>query len=191
MKKIVLVVMAVFGLILTGCASKPTGDVRDTSAFKQNKDMGLPAWAGMQFKSGWNKNGYYWKGPVDETGYFASGEAKYSDVSTSTNAADLDGKAQIAFYVKQEINALAQQEANAAGNSSTKSEYEAFQTAVASVKISGIIRVDRFIAEDGKVYVLMFVPENEIKKAMPSDSDFARGVIDKYLDSLDEPDLAK
>ena len=186
MKKIVLVVIAVLAVVLTGCASKPTGDVRDTSAFKQNKDMGLPSWAGMQFKSGWNKNGYYWKGPVDETGYYASGEAKYSDLKTSTNAADLDGKAQIAFYIKQEINALAQQEANAAGSSSTKSEFEEFQTAVASVKIGGIVRVDRFIADDGKVYVLMFVPETEIKKAMPSDSDFAKKVIDKYLGTLDE-----
>ena len=128
MKKIGLVLLLAAAFVLAGCASKPTGDVRDTSAFKQNKDMGLPAWAGMQFKSGWNKNGYYWKGPVDESGYYASGEAKYSDLKTSTNAADLDGKAQIAFYIKQEINALAQQEANASGSSSTKNEFEEFQT---------------------------------------------------------------
>ena len=191
MKKIGLVLLLAAAFVLAGCASKPTGDVRDTSAFKQNKDMGLPAWAGMQFKSGWNKNGYYWKGPVDESGYYASGEAKYSDLKTSTNAADLDGKAQIAFYIKQEINALAQQEANASGSSSTKSEFEEFQTAVASVKIGGIVRVDRFIADDGKVYVLMFVPEAEIKKAMPSDSDFAKGVIEKYLKTLGEEQQAK
>ena len=185
-KKLGLVMLIAAAVMITGCASKPTGDVRDTSAFQQNKDMGLPAWAGMQFKSGWNKNGYYWKGPVEDSGYYASGEAKYSDIKTSTNAADLDGKAQIAFYIKQEINALAQQEANAEGTSSAKSEFEEFQTAVASVKIAGIIRVDRFIADDGKVYVLMFVPENEIKKAMPSDSDFAKKVIAKYLGTLDE-----
>ena len=43
-----------------------------------------------------------------------------------------------------------------------------------------------FIADDGKVYVLMFVPEAEIKKALPSDSEFAQRVIDKYLGSLDD-----
>ena len=188
MKKIiskVIIIAAV--LMIMGCASKPTGDVRDTSAFKQNQEMGLPNWAGMQFKSGWNKNGYYWQGPVEDSGYFASGEAKYSDVKTSTSAADLDGKAQIAFYIKQEINAIAQQEANAEGSGrETKSQLEEFQSAVASVKIAGILRVDRFIADDGKVYVLMFVPEAEIKKALPSDSEFAQRVIDKYISSLGE-----
>lgn len=185
MKKNLIVVSAVV-LVLTfvSCASKPTGDARNTAAYQQNGDLGLPAWAGMQFKSGWNKSGYYWKGPVDETGYFASGEAKYSDVKSSTDAADLEGKAQIAFYIKQEINAIAQQELSNNGDSKTKKEFEQFQTAVASVKISGIMRVDRFITEDGTVYVLMFVPENEIKKALPSDSEFAKHVIEKYIRSL-------
>lgn len=176
----------ILSIMLVGCASKPTGDARNTSAYQQNEELGLPAWAGMQFKSGWNKNGYYWKGPVDETGYFASGEAKYSDVKSSTDAADLEGKAQIAFYIKQEINALAQQEAQNNGDSKTQKEFEQFQSAVASVKIAGIMRVDRFIAEDGTVYVLMFVPENEIKKALPSDSEFAKSVINKYIGSLNE-----
>lgn len=110
MKKILGAVFIAMVLgIFAGCASKPTGDARDTSAYQQNLKMNLPAWADVQFKSGWNKGGYYWKGPVDEAGFFASGKAKYSDVSTSTSAADLDGKAQIAFFVKQELNAIAKQ----------------------------------------------------------------------------------
>jgi hypothetical protein len=32
----------------------------------------------------------------------------------------------------------------------------------------------------------MFVPEAEIKKALPSDSEFAQRVIDKYISSLGE-----
>ena len=80
-----------------------------------------------------------------------------------------------------------QQEADAEGSGrETKTQLEEFQSAVASVKIAGILRVDRFIADDGKVYVLMFVPEAEIKKALPSDSEFAQRVIDKYLGSLDD-----
>ena len=187
MKKIIGIAIAVtFAIMLSSCASKPTGDARDTAAYQQNEELGLPAWAGMQFKSGWNKNGYYWKGPVDETGYYASGEAKYSDVKSSTDAADLEGKSQIAFYIKQEINAIAQQEASNDGQSKTQKEIEQFQSSVASVKISGIMRVDRFIADDGTVYVLMFVPQDEIKKALPSDSEFAQKVMDKYISSLDE-----
>ena len=102
MKKIIsLCMLLAAGLVFMSCASKPTGDVRDTSAFKQNKDLGLPNWAGMQFKSGWNKNGYYWQGPVDESGYFASGEAKYSDVKTSTSAADLMEKLRLLFILNR------------------------------------------------------------------------------------------
>ncbi|BDC96165.1 hypothetical protein [Treponema saccharophilum] len=186
MKKII---GAVFSAVLlgtfAGCATKPTGDARDTAAFKQNEEMGLPSWVGQQFKSRYNKNGYYWRGPVDEEGYFASGEAKYADVKSSTTAADLDGKAQIAFYIKQEVNAIAQQESVAAGaDGESSQELKDFQSAVASVKIAGIIRADRFIGDDGTVYVLMFVPDSEIKKALPANSEFARRVVEKYLGSF-------
>ncbi|WP_295796406.1 hypothetical protein [uncultured Treponema sp.] len=188
MKKILgAVLSAMVMVIFSGCASRPTGDARDTSAYKQNLKMNLPAWAGIQFKSGWNKDGYFWKGPVDETGFFASGKAKYSDVSTSTSAADLDGKAQIAFFVKQELNAIAKNESDAAdSDSKTQFAYKDFQSSVAQVKISGIVRVDRYIADDGTVYVLMFVPSNEIKRAMPSDSEFSQKVMDIYVNGLDE-----
>ena len=186
MKKIIgAVVSAVVLGAFVGCATKPTGDARDTAAFKQNEDMGLPTWAGQQFKSRYNKNGYYWRGPIDEEGFFASGEAKYADVKSSTAAADLDGKAQIAFYIKQEVNAIAQQESAAVGADGENSqELKDFQSAVASVKIAGIIRADRFIADDGKVYVLMFVPDSEIKKALPANSEFSRLVVEKYLESF-------
>lgn len=53
MKKILGVVIAVMVLgIFAGCASKPTGDARDTSAYQQNLKMNLPAWADIQLKSG-------------------------------------------------------------------------------------------------------------------------------------------
>lgn len=183
----IAVMMAVF---LAGCGStKATGDARDTAAYQQNAEAGRPAWAGTQFKSGRNKNGYYWKGPIDEAGYYASGQARYADVKSSTTAADLDGKAQIAFFIKQEVNAIAQTESAAAGtDGEAQRELKDFQSAVASVKISGIERADRFIADDGTVYVLMFVPDSEIKKALPANSEFAQKVVEKYLGSLDSED---
>ena len=56
MKKLLGIAFAMtIAIILAGCASKPTGDARETSAYAQNIEMGLPAWAGTQFKSGWNK----------------------------------------------------------------------------------------------------------------------------------------
>jgi len=172
-------------MVSCGSTTKPTGDARDTAAYQQNETLGLPAWAGQQFKSRFNKNGYYWKGPIDEAGFFASGEAKYADVKSSTSAADLDGKAQIAFYIKQEVNAIAQQESQAAGaDGEADQQLKDFQSAVASVKISGILRADRFVAEDGKVYVLMFVPDSEIKKSLPANSPFAKKVVEKYLGSF-------
>ena len=188
MKRIFCTAFAVMvGILLVGCGStKATGDARDTSAFQQNQEMNRPAWVGQEFKSGWNKGGYYWKGPIDDVGYFASGEAKYADVKSSTTAADLDGKAKIAEYIKQEVNTIAQQESAASGDSETQQELKNFQSTVASVKISGILRADRFIGDDGTVYVLMFVPDSEIKKALPANSAFAKRVVEKYLGGLSE-----
>ena len=86
-----------------------------------------------------------------------------------------------------ELNAIAKQESDAAdSDSKTQTAYKDFQSSVAQVKISGIIRVDRFIAEDGTVYVLMFVPSDEIKRAMPSDSEFSQKVMDIYVNGLNE-----
>lgn len=189
MKRIFIFAAAVsLGFSIAGCSStKATGDARDTSAYQQNQAMNLPAWVDTTFKSGWNKGGYYWKGPIDEAGFYASGQGKYGDVQTSTTSADLDGKAQIAFFIKQEINAIAEQEASKAGAEAEKQEeLKSFQSAVASVKIAGIMRADRFIGEDGTVYVLMFVPDSEIKKAVPANSEFAKAVVEKYLASLSE-----
>ena len=186
MKKIFgIVCAAIMALLVAGCAS--TGSAKETAAYKQNKELNLPPWADVQFTTGMNKGNYYWGGSVDEQGFFASGSAKYSDVKSSTNAADLDGKANIAFHIKQEINATAQQEADAEGSEGERAqELKEFQSSVASIKVSGIMRVDRFIADDGTVYVLMFVPESEIKKAVPSNSEFAKRVMERYIASLGE-----
>lgn len=177
------------GILLASCGStKATGDARDTAAYQQNQELGLPSWCRTSFKSGRNKNGYYWKGPIDEAGYYTAGEAKYGDVKTSTSAAELDGKAKIAFHIKEEINAIAQAEAEAAGSSEAQREYKEFQSAVAQVKISGIERVDTFIAPEGTVHVLMFVPDSEIKKATDAGSEFSKRVMEKYIESLDKED---
>ena len=186
MKKIVgIVCAAIMALLMAGCAS--TGSAKETAAYKQNKELNLPPWADVQFTTGMNKGNYYWGGSTDESGYFASGSAKYSDIKSSTSAADLDGKANLAFYIKQEINATSQQEADAQGSDGEREqELKEFQSAVASIKISGIMRVDRFIGDDGTVYVLMFVPQSEIKKAAPANSEFARRVMERYIASLDE-----
>ena len=150
--------------------------------------MGLPSWCRQSFKSGRNKNGYYWKGPIDEAGYYASGEAKYADVKTSTSAAVLDGKAKIAFHIKEEINAMMKQEMESSNDAEMQKEYKEFQSAIAQVKISGIEQADTFIAPDGTVYVLMFVPDSEIKKSTNANSDFSKRVIEKYIESLDSED---
>ena len=190
MKRIFGTALAVIlGFALVGCGSTDgatKGDARKTAVYNQNEEMNRPHWIGAQFSTGMNKDNYYWGGAVDEKGWFTSGEAKYADVKASTSAADLDGKAQIATHVKQDIVTTAKEvAANEGADGETQKALDNFTGAVASIKISGIMRVDRWIDSDGTVYVLMFVPESEIKKAVPSDSPFAKKVMEQYLESLD------
>ncbi|MBQ9281402.1 MAG: hypothetical protein IJ207_04295 [Treponema sp.] len=191
MKRIIgAALAAMLAVFMTGCGSTDgatKGDARKTAVYNQNEELNRPHWIGAQFSTGMNKNNYYWGGAVDEKGWFTSGEAKYADIKASTSAADLDGKSQIATHVKQDIVTTAKEvAANEGADGETQKDLDNFVGSVASVKISGIMRVDRWISSDGTVYVLMFVPESEIKKATPSDSPFAKKVMEKYLGKLDK-----
>ena len=180
-KNLALMVIAISALIVISCSSTK-GDARDTAVYKQNEELNRPHWVGAQFTTKMNKSHYYWEGGVDDAGFFASGEAKYSDVKTSTQAADLDGKAALANYAKQNITSIASElSKNEGGDSETEKELQNFTQTVSSITISGIMRVDRYIAEDGTVYVLMYVPTEEVEKALKNkdNSEFANRVLDK------------
>ena len=183
-------------VFMAGCGSvKPTGKAADTAAVNQNQEMGLPTWCDAStFTTKENSDGGYWKGPVGEAGVYAPGLARYADIRSSTNAAELDGKAKLANYVKAEITDVADEIRKSSGGTAAVEDFDTFRLNVASVQISGIRRVDRFVLQEdatkdgetykkGTVFVLMFVPESEIDKAIP-DTEFGREVKNAYFSKI-------
>lgn len=152
--------LALAVMLAAGCASTPTGSAADTAAYQQAVEEGLPTWVRAGgFPSKENKNGERWKGPVAEDGWFYTGSGNQGSVKLSTKSAELDGKGAIATYVKSAI-------VDASAGKLDTEEFQAFQKSVGAAIISGIRRVDMYIAKDGTVYALMFVPADEVDKAM-------------------------
>lgn len=90
---------------------------------------GVPVWVGKTFS---NPRGL-WSGPVREKGYYAYGEARYDNEKIAASAAALDAKVRLLLYVNSELPRRKK-----------------------SV-LTGVRCVDRFVSEDGTVYVLFFV----------------------------------
>ncbi|MBQ9281403.1 MAG: hypothetical protein IJ207_04300 [Treponema sp.] len=107
-------------------------------AVQRYRDDGLPAWVGQSFT---NPNDY-WAGFNDETGYYSYGEAQYGDRASSTAAAELDAKIRLVEFISSEK-----------------------KRRMNGTSINGVLRVDRFIAENGTVYVLVFVSKKNADKA--------------------------
>lgn len=168
--------LALAVMLAAGCASTPTGSAADTAAYQQNVEAGLPAWADASvFSTAENKNGEFWKGPVVEDGWFFPGSAKFNDVKISTRSAELDAKAQIATKINAKLSQAVTNLAQASGDTSSKATQQ-FQNALETAEISGVRRVDRFVAKDGTVYVLMFAPGKEVEEAV------RKGVDSEYSD---------
>lgn len=102
------------------------------------REDGLPAWAGEMFS---DPRGL-WDGYNDKKGFYASGESKNFDRQTATSVAELDAKTNLLLYV---------QSLQKNGKKITS--------------LRGCRRVDRYIADDGSVYILVFVSEKDVKKS--------------------------
>lgn len=112
-------------------------NVREFPSQIYNED-GLPAWAGETFS---NPRGL-WAGYNDKKGFYASSESKIIDRQTATSVAELDAKTKLLLYVQ-----------NLQKNGKK----------ITSLK--GVRRVDRYIADDGTIYVLVFISEKDAKKS--------------------------
>ena len=187
MKKIVgIVCAAIMALIVAGCAStnKAVGSSMNTSAAQQNKDADRPTWDGMSLKTSelmkTPEDKRAWGGYVDEEGLLFSGASeKFGNLNTTTSAAELNAKGQIAEHIQQAIARVAGQSTGTDGNNISSVGIDKTVSAVAT-KVSGIRRLDRYIGKDGSVYVLLFVSSKNIQDAAKDTSmdDYQRRLIE-------------
>lgn len=187
MKKIFgIVCAAIMALLVAGCAStnKTVGSSITTSAAQQNKNQDAPLWAGITLttselmKAPEDKR--VWNGYVAEEGLLFSGESQqFGNRNTTTTAAELNAKSQIAVYIRQKIYDYQKNATNVDNGNTTQGLSTGTGTAVAA-KITGIRRVDRYITGNEYVYVLMFVSNQNIQDAVKdtSMSDYERRLLD-------------
>lgn len=102
------------------------------------REDGLPVWVEEAFS---HPRGH-WAGYNDEKGYYAGGKALYGDGTASTKAAELEAKMRLASYLTE-----------------LDKEHRAPKT------LTGVQRMDRFVAEDGTVCVLVFISQKNAKRS--------------------------
>ena len=106
-------------------------------------ERSIPTWVGTVFTTKINEGKYYWNGDIEEEGIFFSGCGK------SEFAAELDAVAQICFSIRTSI--------------SCDGGVSVSQSILADP--SDFVRtVDKYVADDGSVYVLVFISNADIKK---------------------------
>ena len=107
-------------------------------------ERSIPTWVGTVFTTKINEGKYYWNGDIEEEGIFFSGCGK------SEFAADLDGVTQICIYMNQTI-----------------SYYDDGSIGSVFPDPSDFVRtVDKYVADDGTVYVLVFISNADIKNLL-------------------------
>lgn len=134
MKKSVFLFGIVVALILSGCAS-----TKNVSKSTKN----LPDWVMQE--------------PSSKDGIYATGSAKMVDVMVSRKMAEADAVNRLARKIQTVTKDVTQTMVSGSSTDSIKGfEENALQTAEAAV--SGFEQKNYFIADDGTVYVLLFLP---------------------------------
>ncbi|MBQ6057452.1 MAG: LPP20 family lipoprotein [Treponema sp.] len=142
MKKIIAAVFAISAvLLLASCGSTKT------TAATQAEELNLPAWV--------------LEGKRDNTGIYAVGAGKLSNLTNSLKMAKAQARVELATTVKANVQAVTQTLVDDQGATGDRQDLEAL-TENALIRVDTILQgseqVDQFIAKDETVYVLMYLP---------------------------------
>ncbi|MBP5283877.1 MAG: LPP20 family lipoprotein [Treponema sp.] len=144
MKKLLtLAVIAITGFMFMSCGSTDT-----TSAAAQAADLNLPEWV--------------LAGRKDDKGIYAVGSGKLSNLVNSQKMAIAQGRLELAATTKTSVQGITQTLVDDQGAEGDRQDLEAL-TENALLKVDNILvgseKVDQYVAKDGTVYVLMFLPK--------------------------------
>ncbi len=124
-------------------------------------------------------------GKEDSTGIYAVGTGKMSTPTNSLRVAEINGRAELARTVSAATQSVLRTYTQDAGSSKDVLTYleEATEVKAASV-LKGSQRKDMWTAQDGTVFVLMFVPyEAVLPTVTESISDAAKNIKDFKQDA--------
>lgn len=152
MKKSILVlscIMAAASLFVTSCASTEEEKTAAQEAAKAN----------VIGADGVKRPEWVLAGKEDSTGIYAVGTGKMATTTNSLRQAELNGRAELARTVSAATQSVLRTYTQDTGNSKDVLTYleEATQIKAANI-LKGSKRKDMWTAQDGTVFVLMYVP---------------------------------
>lgn len=152
MKKSILVLSCVMAVaaVFMSCAS--TSEEEKTAAQQA-------AMANVYGADGVKRPEWVLAGKEDSTGIYAVGSGKMSNITNSLKLAEINGRAELSRTVSAATKSVLRTYTQDTGNSKDVLTYleEATEVKAANV-LKGSKRKDMWTAQDGTVYVLMYVP---------------------------------
>ena len=169
MKKILGASVAVAVLVgvsfLSGCASSQSSRSGNLAGVQQNIEKGLPKWVNHDFD--YEDASYFLDGYIpSKHGIFASGYGKMGDERSSEIQARLDARANLAARVKSDADRRAAAVNRGSNNSETASSTLQITVESVSQTLEGSQRIDSYTADDGTVYLLFFISDENVKKSL-------------------------
>ncbi len=180
MKKILFAVLTAMALVMAvGCKSTEN-NANALAGSKQAVEAGRPKWAtaagstftskeATQFMTG---DGYV----APESGYFASGNAKRGDARATQAAARMDARSRLTEYIKTESTSYAADNGH---------DYAGLTVETVDSLIKGSRPIDSFEADDGTIYVLMFISDSDLAKSIKASESLDSEVSKLMLEMLE------
>lgn len=169
MKKSLLIISCLLtaALFVTSCASTE----EEKTAAQQ------AAQANVMGADGVRRPEWVLAGKEDSTGIYAVGTGKMSTFTNSLKMAEMNGRTELSRTIRSATESVLRSYTQDTGSSKDVLTYleEASQIKTANV-LKGATRKDMWTAQDGTVFVLMFVPYEAVLPTVTEPvSDFAKG----------------
>jgi hypothetical protein len=165
-KSLLILMMLVASFSFVSCASTKA---EDTTMQEVAKDDGVPDW--------------YYNTPVSEDMHYATGTANAADRQIAIKKAQMAARNQIAEWIQTNVKEVLKNYVSDAGegdNRQTLDAFESMSVQVASASLQGVTQEKIAFGDDGYVYVLMSIPNDNVQKAFEPAS---KVVADKYAEN--------
>lgn len=150
-KSLFVLMMLIASFSFISCAST---EVEEGSTAEVVSDNGVPTW--------------YYNTPVSEDLHYATGTAKAADRQIAIKKAQMAARNQIAEWIQTNVKEVLKNYVSDAGegdNRQTLDAFESMSVQVASASLNGVTQEKIAFGNDGYVYVLMSIPNDNVQKA--------------------------
>lgn len=152
-KNLLILMMLIASFSLVSCMSTKKNDSVIVNK-EVVKDDSVPEW--------------FYNTPVAEDVHYATGTAKAMDRQTAIKKAEMAARNQMAEWIETNVKEVLKNYVNDAGEGDNRQNLDAFESIsvqVATASLKGVTREKLAFTDDGYVYVLMSIPNENVEKA--------------------------